>query len=44
MERKVLTLELKLRAERTGRAALEEHDLDVRDGEGEREAAWEAQR
>ena len=44
MECKVQSLELELRAERAGRAAMEERDLAERDGEGEREAAWEAQR
>jgi len=44
MERKVQSLELELRAERAGRRAQEASALDASEGEGEREAAWEAQR
>lgn len=44
MERQVASLTLQLKAERAGRAATQVHMLEASEGEGEREAAWEAQR
>lgn len=42
--RKLQSVELQLRAERAGREAAGTQLLKAEDGQGEREAAWEAQR
>lgn len=44
MERRVLSTELQLKAERAGREATQEHLLEADEGVSQREAAWEAQR
>lgn len=42
--RKLASLELELKAERAGSAAIQAHQLEADEGLNEREAAWEAQR